>query len=64
VKAILGSADLERNLPGNVAGTPYWMEFFSMSAVAPEIFHIVARDHRNRDGWIALAKVRTVADGE
>ena len=64
VEAILGSANLETDLPSKVAGTPYRMEYFSMSAVAPEIFQIVARDPRDRDRWTALAKVSALGAGE
>jgi len=64
VKAILASAKLESDLPGKLAGTPYRMEHFSMSAVAPEIFYIVAHDSGNRDAWLALSKVHAYADGE
>lgn len=64
VKAILDSGHLEADLPEKVAGTPYQMEYFSMSTVAPEIFFIVASAPRDRDGWVALAKIHAYGDGE
>ena len=64
VRAIIGSTNLEADLPHNVKGTPYAMEYFSMSSVAPEIFSIVSRYPESRDGWIALSKVCAYGDGE
>jgi len=64
IKAILDSGNLEADLPEKVAGTPYQMGYFSMSAVAPEIFFIVASTPRDRNGWVALAKINAFGDGE
>lgn len=64
VQAILESSNLEADLPDKVKGTPYQMEYFSMSKVAHEIFFIVSRDSKNRDGWVALSKVYALGDGE
>ncbi len=64
VRAIIESADLEGDLPRKVKGTPYDMEFFCMSRVAPEMFSIVSRYPESRDGWIALSKVYAYGDGE
>jgi hypothetical protein len=64
VRAIIESADLETNLPEKVKGTPYAMDYFSMSRVAPELFSIVSRYPDHRNGWIALSKVHSFADGE
>jgi len=64
VRAIIESANLESDLPENVKGTHYAMEYFSMSSVAPEMFSIVSRYPESRDGWIALSKVYGYGDGE
>lgn len=64
VRAIIESASLESDLPDKVKGTPYAMEYFSMSRVAPEAFSIVSRYPESRDGWIALSKVCAHGDGE
>lgn len=64
VRAIIESADLETDLPEKVKGTPYAMDYFSMSRVAPELFAIVSRYPDHRNGWIALSKVHSFADGE
>jgi len=64
VRAIIESASLESDLPDKVKGTPYAMEYFSMSRVAPEAFSIVSRYPESRDGWIALSKVCAYGDGE
>ena len=64
VRAIIESANLESDLPDKVKGTPYAMEYFSMSRVAPEAFSIVSRYPESRDGWIALSKVCAYGDGE
>ena len=64
VRAIIESADLEADLPLKVKGTPYDMEYFSMSRVAPELFSIVSRYPESRDGWVALSKVCAYGDGE
>ena len=64
VRAIIESANLELDLPDKVKGTPYAMEHFSMSQVAPEAFSIVSRYPDSRDGWIALSKVYAYGDGE
>ena len=64
VRAIIESASLESDLPDKVKRTPYAMEYFSMSRVAPEAFSIVSRYPESRDGWIALSKVCAYGDGE
>lgn len=64
VRAIIESADLETDLPLKVKGTPYEMEYFCMSRVAPEMFSIVSRYPESRDGWLALSKVYAYGDGE
>ena len=64
VRAIIESANLEADLPDKVKGTPYAMEHFSISRVAPEMFSIVSRYPESRDGWIALSKVCAYGDGE
>ena len=64
VRAIIESASLESDLPDKVKRTPYAMEYFSMSRVAPEAFSIVSRYPKSRDGWIALSKVCAYGDGE
>ena len=64
VRAIIESANLESDLPDKVKGTPYAMDYFSMSRVAPEAFSIVSRYPESRDGWIALSKVCAYGDGE
>jgi hypothetical protein len=64
VRAIIESANLESDLPDKVKGTPYAMEYFSMSRVAPEAFSIVSRYPQSPDGWIALSKVCAYGDGE
>ena len=64
VQAIIQSQFLELDLPKNVMGTPYALEYFSMSRVAPEIFRIVSLYPDSRDAWFALAKVHIFGDGE
>jgi len=63
-EGILRARSLEADLPRELAGTRYAMEYFSMSRLAPEAFLMVVAEPSNRRNWQALAKVAAYGDGE